>query len=202
MSPDSQTLDSPTAYQLKIILADSEPEIWRRVLVPFEMTLAQLHEVIQLAMGWENLHDYRFQLGLATEKIDCAPQQNLADVLAPDAQQSLYYNYDAVSGWLHRIEVEALEVGILGKGDPAVDPVRSLSLPTCTGGEMACPPEGTGGVWGYDDFLDRLEDANDPDYLTLIDKYGAFDPDAFDVEAAANRLKASTLTITAAFPSS
>lgn len=182
------TIDSPTAYQLKIILADSTPEIWRRVLVPFRITLAQLHDVIQRAMGWENLHDYRFQLGLTTEKIDCEPQQQLADVLALDPQKSLYYTYDVASGWLHRIEVEALEMDSAGKGAVESDPV--LALPTCIAGAMACPPEGTGGVWGYSDFLERLDDSSAPDYIMLIEQYGTFDPEIFDVEAAAARLQA------------
>ena len=177
----------PSAYQLKIVLADSEPEIWRRVLVPFTVTLAQLHTVIQLAMGWENLHDYRFQIGLATEKITCEPTKKLSEALALGTQKALYYTYDADSGWLHRIEVEALETPPLGEGSPAKDVV---SLPTCTDGAMACPPEGTGGVWGYEDFLDRLEDSNDPDYLMLIEKYGTFDPDVFEVAAATARLQA------------
>lgn len=184
--------DSPTAYQLRITLADSEPEIWRQVLVPFDITLAQLHDVIQLAMGWENLHTYRFQLGLVTKKIDCDPQQQLSEVLSLDAQKSLYYTYDEESGWLHRIAVEALEVKRLAK-DSEANPVRSFTLPTCIDGAMACPPEGTGGVWGYDDFLDRLEDSSDPEYLMLIEKYGTFDPDVFDVAAAAARLQAHFL---------
>jgi len=184
--------DSPAAYQLKITLADSEPEIWRQVLVPVDVTLAQLHEVIQLAMGWENLHDYRFQLGLLTEKIDCIPQQNLSDVLALGTQKSLYYTYDEASGWLHKLVVESLSVEPSAKEN--TDPAHSLTLPTCTDGAMACPPEGTGGVWGYDDFLDRLEDSEDPDYLTLIEKYGTFDPDVFDVKAAAARLQAHSFS--------
>lgn len=187
------TIDSPTAYQLKITLADSEPEIWRRVLVPFRITLAHLHEVIQRAMGWENLHDYRFQLGLATEKINCDPQQQLSDVLALDPQKSLYYTYDIAGGWLHRIEVEAFEIESVGNETPKSDSTTSLSLPTCIGGEMACPPEGTGGVWGYNDFLDRLDDSSAPDYLTLIEKYGTFDSDVFDIKDAAMRLQAHPL---------
>ncbi len=50
----------PEMCQLKITLVDSEPEVWRRVLVPMQISLAQLHTVVQQVMGWENLHDYRF----------------------------------------------------------------------------------------------------------------------------------------------
>lgn len=49
-------------YQLRITLRDSKPPIWRRVAVPSDITLGQLHEVIQIAMGWTNSHLHQFML--------------------------------------------------------------------------------------------------------------------------------------------
>lgn len=46
--------------QLKIRLFDVNPMVWRRVLVPDTNTLEDLHGIIQVAMGWESLHLYRF----------------------------------------------------------------------------------------------------------------------------------------------
>ena len=43
------------AYQMKIELIDSEPLIWRRVIVPAEITFKRLHDTIQFAMGWWDL---------------------------------------------------------------------------------------------------------------------------------------------------
>lgn len=170
----------PTAYQLKITLTDSAPEVWRRVIVPAKVTLADLHSIIQQAMGWENLHTYQFRLGLGPDKTLSSIEQPLAQILSGDAalNQPLYYNYDAKSGWLHRIELEALDVNI----------EQNSPLPVCTDGVSACPPEGAGGVWGYDELLARLEDSEDSDYLELIDQYGDFDPDAFKVSEANARL--------------
>lgn len=161
-------------YQLKITLADSEPEVWRRVLVADDIRLPELHSVIQQVMGWENLHDHRFTLsiGQAPLKVD----QPLSEVVA--LTKTLYYTYDFQSGWLHRLEIES------------TDAETPEKLPVCTGGEAACPPEETGGVWGYDELLARLENTDDPDYIELIDKYGSFDPDAFDLNAANQRLSA------------
>jgi pRiA4b ORF-3-like protein len=49
-------------YQIKIELLDVEPPIWRRVLVPSEFTLFDLHQVIQTAMGWEDCHLHDFTI--------------------------------------------------------------------------------------------------------------------------------------------
>ena len=49
-------------YTLRISLRNSKPPIWRRVAVPSDITLGQLHEVIQIAMGWTNSHLHQFVL--------------------------------------------------------------------------------------------------------------------------------------------
>ena len=38
---------------LRIEIAGAKPKIWRRVEVPSDFTLGDLHHVIQYAMGWE-----------------------------------------------------------------------------------------------------------------------------------------------------
>lgn len=46
----------PTAiYQLKITLRGSKSPIWRQIQVHSNTTLPQLHQIIQLAMGWHNI---------------------------------------------------------------------------------------------------------------------------------------------------
>ena len=47
-------------YELAVTLLDVEPPIWRRVTLPAGVTLADLHEVIQRAMGWYDLHLHQF----------------------------------------------------------------------------------------------------------------------------------------------
>ena len=49
-------------YQLKIHLLGISPQITRRVLVRGETTLAELHHIVQVAMGWDNEHLHRFKL--------------------------------------------------------------------------------------------------------------------------------------------
>jgi hypothetical protein len=47
-------------YQMKISLVRISPMIWRRILVRSDMTLSGLHQVIQIAMGWEDYHLHAF----------------------------------------------------------------------------------------------------------------------------------------------
>ena len=48
-------------YQVKITLRDSKPSIWRRVLIPSDMSLPDFHKVIQTTMGWTNSHLHHFE---------------------------------------------------------------------------------------------------------------------------------------------
>ncbi len=50
----------PKQLVLKIILAGSEPKIWRRIEVHSGLTLHDLHFVIQNVFDWENSHLYHF----------------------------------------------------------------------------------------------------------------------------------------------
>lgn len=50
---------SRTIYQFKFTLIDSKPLIWRRIKVA-DGTFDKLHEHIQTAMGWTNLHLHQF----------------------------------------------------------------------------------------------------------------------------------------------
>ncbi|MCC6579261.1 MAG: plasmid pRiA4b ORF-3 family protein [Phycisphaeraceae bacterium] len=49
-------------YTLRIVIRCSKPPIWRKVAAPSDMTLGQLHQVIQIVMGWEDEHLHQFKL--------------------------------------------------------------------------------------------------------------------------------------------
>ena len=50
-------------YQIKVTLLGTSPPIWRRLLVPADVTLSQLHDVLQAAMGWDDGHMHEFSIG-------------------------------------------------------------------------------------------------------------------------------------------
>src|SRR5258708_28252368 len=61
--PTQKSAVPPEIYQLKVTLLGTSPPIWRRLLVPADVTLAQLHDVLQAAMGWEDGHMHEFSIG-------------------------------------------------------------------------------------------------------------------------------------------
>ena len=49
-------------YVLKIVLENTHPPVWRRVLIPDKITFADLHQIIQVLFEWENIHLHSFQI--------------------------------------------------------------------------------------------------------------------------------------------
>ena len=84
-----------------------------------------------------------------------------------------------VQGWIHTVTLEPL---------PALE--ADLEVPYCLAGEQACPPDFCIGIWGYEELLDRLGDADDPESDALWEKIGYdFDPNWFDLKDVNQRLQ-------------
>ena len=60
----------------------------------------------------------------------------------------------------------------------------------CLTGKRACPPEDCGGIWGYADFLDAIQDPQHPEHEEMLAWVGGeFDPEAFDVDEVNRELQ-------------
>ena len=46
---------------LKITIEDTHPPVWRRLVVPENISFYDLHRVIQLVFGWEDMHMHIFE---------------------------------------------------------------------------------------------------------------------------------------------
>ncbi len=183
--------DAPKSrvYQLKITLMESDPEIWRRVLVSAGTNLGTLHRVIQTAMGWTDTHLHEFIVkgvsyasadsDMEMEESEDEDSVTLGEV-APRARISLHYIYDFGDGWEHKITVEKIT-----EGDE-----RFRGYPLCLAGEMACPPEDCGGIYGYMDLLEKLKDPAGEEYAETLEWLGeGFDPGKFDLKETNALLK-------------
>ncbi len=91
--------------------------IWRRLRVHGNTTLADLHHIIQIAMGWDNdylhcFHIYGEDYGLAYEGGMSFPHnawQVFLDDFGFDVGDRFTYTYNFFEFWLCDIRVEAIE---------------------------------------------------------------------------------------------
>ncbi len=185
--PKPAAIKNLSIYQLKVTLKGSRPPIWRRILVTGDTTLAELHEVIQVVMGWDSNHLHEFRVGRThygepgedwgIEVVD-ESGATLARI-APAAKTKFQYEYDFGDSWQHDILVEKI-----------LPPDPSVECPACVTGKRSGPPDDCGGIWGYAELLEVLSDPEDPEYEEQLEWLGEnFDPEAFDLEAVNNALK-------------
>ena len=172
-------------YTLKVTLMDTEPPIWRRVLVAANLTLAQLHDIVQAAMGWNDSHLHEFQAGEQRIGIPTEDDPETGDerkfrlsTLLTGVGATLGYMYDFGDSWDHTIALEAV-----APPDPAV------AYPVCVDGKGNCPPEDCGGVYGYYNLLEALANKKHPEHKDMVNWIGSYDPDAFSLVAVNKKLK-------------
>lgn len=180
-SPAHQPAPPSKAYQLTITLREVHPPIWRRVHVRADLTLTDLHDVIQIAMGWENHHLWRFGwLTFGDLRNEHDPAITLDTVLREPGDQ-LGYLYDFGDMWTHTIELDKI----------TTRPRKGTIYPRCTAGKRACPPEDCGGPWGYPETLKALRHRKGWRYQHARETCGThFDSEAFDREAINTALAA------------
>lgn len=186
MPPRKQPTET-LIYQLKITLKDSKPPIWRRVQVPSDVSLAKLHRIIQEVMGWSDYHLHQFRLGETYygvpdpddfHEVEDEKTVKLSRLVSrPKAK--LLYEYDFGDSWEHEILLEKILL-----------PEPGVQYPVCITGKRACPPEDCGGVWGYGDFLEAIQNPDHPEHDEMLEWVGgSFDPEAFDLDEVNRTLR-------------
>lgn len=173
-------------YVLKVTLKDTKPPIWRRLVVGGDLTLANLHSIIQAAMGWRDshLHDFRINNRVYGEPSsdDWEPMidesgVHLHQVLTRE-KQKCSYTYDFGDDWRHEILVEKL-----------IPAAELPPQPKCLTGKRACPPEDVGGIPGFYGFVEAMTNPSHPEHEDYKEWYPkTFDPEACDIEAINSRL--------------
>ncbi|MDR1922958.1 MAG: plasmid pRiA4b ORF-3 family protein [Planctomycetaceae bacterium] len=194
--PSKVSTSKPTEcrfLQLKVSLKNIQPSIWRRIVVPDDLTLEDLHDVLQVVMGWENAHLYEFIIGsnqtgrhfsrpitnmggsFGGFGFDDFGQEDVADfdlTFFTRKGMKFRYIYDFGDSWDHEIVVENPDYNHSGES-----PVFVLA------GKRNCPPEDCGGVGGYYDIIEALKNTETgEDENELLDWLGDYDPEEFDIE--------------------
>ncbi|HZR08887.1 MAG TPA: plasmid pRiA4b ORF-3 family protein [Myxococcales bacterium] len=171
---------SPGAYLLKVTLEEVRPAIWRRIRVAGDLTLRELHHVLQIALGWTDSHLHEFEIdgkryGMPDpledigEPPDDEQDYRLDELLRKGSHAE--YLYDFGDGWRHEIVVEGEE--------PAN---RGATKAECLAGARACPPEDSGGAYGYDELLKALVEPTNRRHRELLEWVGPhFAPEELDL---------------------
>ena len=170
-------IDATRIARMTIELEGVEPSVRRVVDLPLAISVADLHEIIQAAMGWTNSHLYQFVVGEASYGVPDpawddfemamrdAARTPLADLLV-GREGRIAYVYDFGDDWLHRIAITSLDV-----------PKTDALYPQFVEGVGRCPPEDVGGVTGFFEFLAAITNPRSREHRDMLRWYGGpFDP--------------------------
>jgi hypothetical protein len=172
--------------ELDLELIGVHPRIWRRLRMPANASLRDLHHAIQILLSWEDRHLHVFDVG--HHEYGPRPEEewereqwagddegiSVAKALA-EARGPIDYWYDFGDDWRVTISPRAA----------ADDP--GLATATCLDGGRAGPPEDCGGPDAYQRLLHWPPGAADQGSLEAVLPEG-FDPAAFDVDEMNRRL--------------
>jgi hypothetical protein len=169
--------DAPRIARATIELEGVEPPVRRVVDLPLAISLADLHEIVQAAMGWTNSHLYQFVVGETPYGVPDpdwddpempmrdAARAPLADLLA-GREGRIAYVYDFGDDWVHRIAITPLDIA-----------EADASYPRLVEGTGRCPPEDVGGVTGFFEFLAAITDPRSREHREMLRWYGGpFEP--------------------------
>jgi len=166
-------------YTIRVAIRDISPLIWRSFTIDGETSFAELHDILQIIMGWDNSHLFQFRFGkirIAVESEDDPLPFEASDAfvltlnkLNTKVGDTFKYIYDFGDDWLHELEVLSKEEG-------------SINYPVCIAGERNCPPENIGGIPGYLSLLEALKKPRSKAYKEYLSWIGHdFDPEEFDL---------------------
>ena len=182
-------------YLLKISLMHIEPEIWRRVIVPGSISLDRLHDVMQIAMGWEDSHLHQFTIANKNYSDDPEikaagfdEEKNRLGNLLKQKGRKFKYLYDFGDCWFHEVTIEDSRLAAPEITEPLF----------CVEGARACPPEDVGSDAGYYEFCKVMEDPENPQhrsYLEWLTHFSSasvnenYDPEFFDADKVNSELR-------------
>ena len=195
------------AYQIKIKLIDSEPLIWRRVIVPAEITFKRLHDTIQFAMGWWDSHLYEFDFPEEKLRITCDdesfdewkyysakyktvkptkkedPLGIIGRMLESKLKKSQSTKIDKYLAKYTTFEY-VYDFGDHWQHQIQIERVIDdylLGYPQVLEGEGACPPEDVGGIGGYQEFLKAWNNPRHPEHDSVREWGEGMNYQPFDI---------------------
>jgi len=197
------------AAVLKVELELGEYKAWRKVIVPLNYNFRELHKIIQKLFDWQDyhLHEYfvyseekddskwfnhseyhrdgykaifnltmnqdnleynMYEMNYQEQDFELAVENEvkLKDILPA----RIKYIYDYGDDWQHYIETEEI-----------IEDYKS-NKPTLLAGEGTAPPEDVGGVGGFSEFMQIIDNPDDEDYEHMLEwaksqRFKKYDPE-------------------------
>lgn len=188
---------SPRRLRFKAVIVDSKPPIWRTIDIDPSLTLDALHDVLQIAFGWQDYHLHVFEtarpygrlrpgqpepkqygppsdedddpFGFAPTTLD-ETRQRIARFLS-EATSPVYYLYDFGDDWLVRLEFVESRRAVAG--EPTVAIVKA---------KLRGPTEDSGGIWGWQEKRRILDDPTHPEHADIAEWVREVDAERFPVD--------------------
>jgi Plasmid pRiA4b ORF-3-like protein len=172
-------------YVVKVTLLGTSPPVWRRILVPRNITLQNLHRTLQTVMGWTNSHLHQFVL----QRQRFSPTRSRGETKVANEKgtrlgeliwavgASLLYEYDFGDAWQHALLLEKVLIG-----DESFQQI-------CVAGKRCCPPEDCGGPQGFAELLNALGDTNHLGHEEAGEWLGDYVPESFSADEINRRLR-------------
>ena len=143
-------------YQLRVVLRETSPHIWRRFLIRGDSSIVDLHQTIQIALGWSGRQVFQFDVQGHRQGV--SRKRDARHILLSDfrfyVKERLTYAYNIADQesrpWRFEIRLEQkLAVAV------------HQHYPCCIGGVGAPPPERCGGPVAFE----SLRDVFTPEYV-------------------------------------
>ncbi len=197
------------AVELKVTLDLENHHVWRRIVVPANITFNKLHQVLQLAFEWQGYHLHQYYIyeektsgkgGSINHSVDSKKDYNTVINLVCD-EEAFDYDNDVPM---------KLEVGVkLSEYIPSkieyvydfgdnwqhyIEIERVIddyvvNYPVCLEGEGNSPPEDVGGEYGYEEFLKIIADKKHSEHEDMVNWGRMQDYKDFDIEKINKQLK-------------
>lgn len=175
------------AFELLVALDLEVYSATRRVIVPANIALTQLHDLIQALFNWENRHLHSFTFtdssgSLPDARLVMSEEDRRYD---PEAiletghrlsgffpkYREMMYTYDLGDNWEHTVEL-VREIDEYSEESPYLLEASGQA-----------PPEDVGGVPGYLEFLDIMGERKHPEHEQMKAWAGYWTPVLSDWEA-------------------
>lgn len=178
-------------FVIAIKLTGVKPRVSRQAQVSGELGLGRFHQVIQAVMGWEDTGPHLWRgpyddFGDPRQFVPPGPlderKARVTDLFTMAGDRATYV-YDLDAQWTHELLL--------------VDFVEPKPSPILLDGAGACPPDGIGGAYAYEQFKLALKDRSHPFWSfdrALMRSFQRFNPKQFSRQEAVERLDRLTST--------